>query len=68
MDGGSWYCTGDRDQDHLQHKEMQKGKIVVWGGLTYSWEKKRNAKEKRKDISMWTMGSKEEQGEIRKPS
>ena len=25
-----------------QEKEMQKGKMVVWGGLTYSWEKKRN--------------------------
>ena len=24
MDGGSWHCTGDRDQDHLQEKEMQK--------------------------------------------
>ena len=26
MDGGSWHCTGDRDQDHPQEKEMQKGK------------------------------------------
>ena len=24
MDGGSWHCTGDRDQDHPQEKEMQK--------------------------------------------
>ena len=23
------YCTGDRDQDHPQEKEMQKGKMVV---------------------------------------
>ena len=23
MDGGSWHCTGDRDQDHPQEKEMQ---------------------------------------------
>ena len=23
------HCTGDRDQDHLQEKEMQKGKMVV---------------------------------------
>ena len=22
------------DQDHPQEKEMQKGKMVVWGGLT----------------------------------
>ena len=24
MDRGSWHCTGDRDQDHPQEKEMQK--------------------------------------------
>ena len=24
MDGGLWHCTGDRDQDHPQEKEMQK--------------------------------------------
>ena len=23
------HCTGGRDQDHLQEKEMQKGKMVV---------------------------------------
>ena len=34
MDGGSWHCTGGSDQDHSQEKEMQKGKVVVWGGLT----------------------------------
>ena len=22
MDRGSWHCTGDKDQDHLQEKEM----------------------------------------------
>ena len=32
MDGGSWHCTEGRDQDHSQGKEMQKGKIAVWGG------------------------------------
>ena len=26
MDGGSWHCTGDRNQDHPQEKEMQKSK------------------------------------------
>ena len=26
MDAGSWHCTGDRDQDHPQEKEMQKAK------------------------------------------
>ena len=36
MDGGLWHCTGDRNQDHPQEKEMQKGKMAVWGGLTNS--------------------------------
>ena len=26
MDRSSWHCTGGSDQDHLQEKEMQKGK------------------------------------------
>ena len=42
MDGGLWHCTGGSDQDHPHEKEMQKGKVVVWGGLTNSWEKKRS--------------------------
>ena len=28
MDGDSWHCTGDRDQDHPQEKEMQKSKMA----------------------------------------
>ena len=40
MDGGSRHCTGGSDQDHPQEKEKQKVKMVVWGGLTNSWEKK----------------------------
>ena len=43
MDGGSWHCTGDRDQDHPQEKERQKSKMAVWGGLTNSCKKKRSA-------------------------
>ena len=49
MDRGSWYCTGGGGQDLSQEKEMQKGKMVVWRGLTNSWEKKLKAKAKRKD-------------------
>ena len=41
-------CTGDRNQDHPQEKEMQKSKMAVWGGLTNSCEKKRGEKQKRK--------------------
>ena len=61
MDGGSWHCTGGNDQDHPQEKEMQKHKMVVWGGLTNSWKKeeKLKAKEKRKDIPSWMHSSKE---------
>jgi len=43
-----WHCTGGSDQDHPQEKEMQKGEMVVWGGLTKSYEKKRSEQERRK--------------------
>jgi len=42
MNGGSWHCIGGSDQDHPQEKEMQKGKMAVWGVLTNSLEKKRS--------------------------
>ena len=48
IDGGSWHCTGDRDQDHPQEKEMQKSKTAIWGGLTNSCKKKRSEKQRRK--------------------
>ena len=48
MDVGSWHYTGGSDQDNPQEKEMEKDKMVVWGGLTNSWEKKRNYKQRRK--------------------
>ena len=47
MEGDSWHCTGHSDQDHPQEKEMEKGKIVVWGGLGIA-EKWREAKHKGK--------------------
>ena len=60
MDGGSWRGTGDSGQDDPQEKEMKKDKMVVWGGLTNSCEKKRGKKkEKRKDISIWMQSFKE---------
>ena len=34
-------CIGGRDQDHPQEKEIQKGKMVVRGGLTNSYERER---------------------------
>ena len=47
MDGGSLHCTGGSDQDHPQEKEMRKGKMVVWGGLT-----KRSEVEKRREVKV----------------
>ena len=41
-------CTGDRNQDYSQGKEMQKSKMAVWGALTNSCEKERNEKQRRK--------------------
>ena len=58
MDGGSWHSTGGSDQDYTQEKEMQKGKMVVWGGFTNSCEKKRSKKQKRKG-KIWMHSSKE---------
>ena len=46
-------CTGGRDQDHPQEKEMQRGKMVVLGSLKIA-EKRKEAKGngERKDISI----------------
>ena len=49
MDGGSWHCTGGSDQDRPQAKEMQIGKMAVWGGLTNSCEKKRSQNKGEKE-------------------
>ena len=68
MDGGLWHCTGGRDQDHHQEKEMEKAKWLSKEALQIAWEEKQEAKEKRKDIPIWKKSSKEKQGEIRKPS
>ena len=45
MDAGLWHCTGDRDQDHPQGKEMQKGKWLSEEDLQIA-EKRREAKGK----------------------
>ena len=37
-----------KDQDHPQEKEMQKGKMVVLGGLKNIWEKKRTKRQRSK--------------------
>ena len=37
-----------RQWSRPQEKEMQKGKMAVWGGLTKSWENKRSERQRRK--------------------
>ena len=48
MDRDSWHCTGDRDQNNPQEKEMQKSKMALWRGLTNNCENKRCEKQRRK--------------------
>ena len=36
-------------KNHPQEKEMPKGKMVVWRGLTNNWEKKRNESQGEKE-------------------
>ena len=43
------HCTGGGDQTYPQEKEMQKGKMVVLGGLTNIWEKKRTERQREKE-------------------
>ena len=69
MDGDLWHCTGGSDQDHPQEKEMQKGKRLSEESLQTAM-KRREAKgkgEKEKHTHLM-QSSKENQGEIRKPS
>ena len=38
---------GGSDQNHPQEEEMQKGKMVVWGGITNTWEEKGKGEKER---------------------
>ena len=51
MDGGSWHCTGDREHDHPQEKEMQKSKMAE-EALQIA-VKRREAKSKGEKESTW---------------
>ena len=67
MDRGSWHCTGGKDQDHPQEKEMKKGKQLSDKAYkSLRKEEKLKAKEKMKDTPIWMQNSKEEQVEIKK--
>ena len=49
MRGGSSHCTGEKNQDHPQEKEIQKGKMAVSGGLSNSCEQDGSKKQRRKE-------------------
>ena len=59
MNRGSRHCTGSTDQDHSQEEQMQRGKMVIWGGLTNSWEKKRSKRQRRKGkmLPIWMLNA-----------
>ena len=60
MDGDLWHCIGGSVPDLAQGKEMQKGKTVVWEGLTNSWEQRESkSKGRKKDMPIWMQSSKE---------
>ena len=54
MDGGFWHCTGCMNQDHPQEKEVQKSKMVGWGGPINSCVKKgvKSKREKERYIHL----------------
>ena len=63
------HCTGGSNQNHPQVKEMQKDKMVVWGGFINSWEKKRYKRQGRKgNIHPTECKVPENRKEIRRPS
>ena len=47
MDRGSWHCAGRSEQDRPQEKEMQEGKMVVWGALQIASEREVKGKGER---------------------
>ena len=69
MEGGSLHCTGDRDQDHPQEKEMQESKWLSEEALKIDM-KRRKAKGKgeKKRYTHLNAEYQRMQGQIRKPS
>ena len=51
MDGGSWHCTEDRDQNHPQEKECKKAKWLSREALQIAVKRREaeNKGEKEKD-------------------
>ena len=68
MDRRLWHCTGDRDQDHPQKKEMQKAKWLSEEALQIAVKRREVKSKVEKERSIWMQSSQEKQGEIRRPS
>ena len=60
MDGGSWYSTGGRDQDHPQEKEMQKvkGSTHLCKGNTQAFMIINLPSMLPVNLSLWKLGDK----------
>ena len=58
MDGGLWHCTGGRDQDHNQGKAKRQNGCLKRPYKELWIEEKWKAKEKRKDLPIWSQSSK----------
>ena len=57
MDRGSWHCTGDRDQDYPQEKEMKKAKWLSEEALQIDVKRKdmksKGEKERYNPFESW---------------
>ena len=51
MDGGSWHFTGGSDQDPLQEKEIQQGKMEVLQ-IAEKWREAKGKGEKERCIHL----------------
>ena len=51
MDGGSWHCIGDRDQDHPLGKEVQKSKMALQIAVKRREVKGKGEKERYKHLN-----------------
>ena len=60
MNRGSWHSTEDRDQEHPQEKEMQKGKMLSEEALQIA-EKRQDVKSEgeKEKIPIWMQSFKE---------
>ena len=57
-------CIGGSDPNHPKQKEMQDGKVVVWGSFINSWGKKRSKKQEKRG-NIYPTECRDEQGDIR---